>query len=132
MNRNTAELADENSTNAPEMPGMALTIGDSRISAADTRMARAGTLRSDTLPSLFSIGFGDTSDSWYRWRPAEYNSELSDEDAAVITTKNTRADAQFKPAYWNIIMNGDAKEPSLFGLNEVHGTMHMMATSAPT
>ena len=48
MNRNTAELADENSTNAPDTPGMALTIGDSSISAADTRMARAGTLRSDT------------------------------------------------------------------------------------
>ena len=81
---------------------------------------------------MLSIGLGDSSASWYRWRPAEYNSELSDEDAAVITTKNTRADAQFSPAYWNTMMNGEAREPSSFGLNEVHGTMHMMATSAPT
>ena len=43
-----AELADENSTNAPETPGIALTIGESRISTADTKIARAGTLRSDT------------------------------------------------------------------------------------
>ena len=41
-----------------------------------------------------------------------------------VFQKAPKAMTQGEPAYWNIIMNGDAKEPSLFGLNEVHGTMH--------
>ena len=48
MKITTALAADENSTNALEMPGSALMIGDNRIIQPDTTIAFAGTLRSDT------------------------------------------------------------------------------------
>ena len=67
------------------------------------------------------------------WRPAEYSKELSAEEAAVITTKNTSAEAQCNPAYWNTIMNGDINTPSAFvALNCCHGTISIIAMRAPT
>ena len=52
--------------------------------------------------------------------------------AAVITTKNTSAAAQSRPAYLNTMMNGEPNEPSAFWWKLRHGTIAMMATSAPT
>ena len=52
MNRNTALDADENSTNALETCGNALMTGESMISAAETRIARAGTLCEETTPTF--------------------------------------------------------------------------------
>ena len=65
-------------------------------------------------------------------RPAEYSSEFNAELAAVMTTKNTSAEAQLRPAYWNTMMNGEANEPSSLAVKLRHGTMAMIATSAPT
>ena len=67
----TALEALANSTNALDIFGNALMIGDKRISAAETRIARAGTRRLDTTPSLLSCGDGESTASWYKWRPAE-------------------------------------------------------------
>ena len=107
MKITTALAADENSTNALETLGIILMIGDSRIMQPDTTIALAGTLRSETSARPRMAGASESCANWYRCRPAEYSSELSDEAAAVITTKNTSAAAQSRPAYLNTMMNGD-------------------------
>ena len=107
MKITTALAAEENSTNALLMPGIMLMIGDISTMQPETTIALAGTLRSDTSASRAMAGESESCASWYRWRPAEYSSELSDEAAAVITTKNTSAAAQSRPAYLKTMMNGD-------------------------
>ena len=96
-------------------------------------IARAGTFVFDTTPSLPNTGELDSSPIWNRWRPAEYNSELSDDAAAVSTTKNTTAAAQCRPANSNTMMNGDENWfPPSSDMKLRHGTIAMIASSAPT